>query len=108
MEINPEKALNYVIENAPKYAQAKGNRRYLEEFRKTTKARLYNQSPEGTIAEREAYAYSHKDYIQVLEGLKEAIELEEELAWRMKAALTKVDVWRSQEASNRAIEGKTV
>lgn len=108
MKINPEKALNYVIKNAPKYAEAKGNRRYLEEYRKTKRAELYNQSPPGTVAEKESYAYSHPDYIQVLEGLKEAIALEEELNWRMKAALTKVDVWRSLEASHRFVEHKTL
>ena len=102
--MNPDKALEYLIGKAPEYANAKADRRYLEEFRKVCKARLYMERTEGTIADREAYAYSHADYKEILDGLKAAIEIEEELRWRMTAAEHKIEVWRTQEASNRYID----
>ena len=36
----PYKAIEFILENAPKFAQAKAQRVYLEEFRKTKKALL--------------------------------------------------------------------
>ena len=43
--------------------------------------------------------------MQVLEGIKEAIEVEEKLRWDLVAAQARVEIWRSQEATARA-EGK--
>ena len=36
----PYKAIEFILENSSKYAQAKAQRIYLEEFRKTKKALL--------------------------------------------------------------------
>lgn len=105
-DIDPEKALDYMRDNAPKLAKAKADRIYLEQFRKTQKALLFQQAPTDckTIQSREAWAYSHDDYIEVIEGLREAVEVEEEIRWRMVAANLKVDVWRSMESSNRRVD----
>jgi hypothetical protein len=40
----------------------------------------------------------------VLEGLRVAVEEEERLRWLMVSANLKVDVWRTQESSNRRID----
>ena len=40
MESSPDKAIQYLIDTAPLYAQAKADRLYLEEFRKSKKAQL--------------------------------------------------------------------
>jgi hypothetical protein len=98
---DPNKAVDFIIANAGKLAQAKGQRVYLTEFRKSKKALLMAQSPAKTAAEREQYAYAHEDYLALLGGIKAAIEVEEELSWKLEAAKIRVDIWRSQEASNR-------
>jgi hypothetical protein len=36
----PYKAIEFILEQAPKYAEAKAQRIYLEEFRKTKKAQI--------------------------------------------------------------------
>ena len=54
------------------------------------------------------HRYSHADYIKLLEGLREAVETEERLRWEMVAAQARVEVWRSQEASNRAMDKITI
>lgn len=102
--IDPQGAVDYLIKTAPRYAAAKAKRVQLEEFRKSKKAILMQQSDGKTIADREAYAYSHAEYIALLDGLKEAVEAEELFRWKMKAAELQVEIWRSQEASNRTID----
>lgn len=99
---DPDKAVDFIIANAGKFAAAKAQRVYLEEFRKSKKALLMAQSPAKSAVEREQYAYGHEDYLGLLGGLKAAVEIEEELKWRLEAARIRVEVWRSKEASNRS------
>lgn len=106
-DTDPHKAVDYILENGRKFAQAKANRVYLEEFRRSKKALLMGQSDETTAVAREQYALAHPEYINILEGIKAAVEVEEELRWHLVAAQARVEVWRSQEASNRA-EGRAV
>ena len=99
--IDPNEAVDFLLKNAGKYAQAKANRIFLEEFRKSKKALLMNDCDEKAANAREQFAYSHPDYIGVLDGIKSAVAIEEELKWQQIAAQLRVEVWRSQEASNR-------
>ena len=96
-----EKANDWIRDNARAYAQAKANRIYLEEFRKSKKAILVQQG-KGTNLDRESYAYSHEDYIAVLEGLREAVEQAETLRCQIIAAQARIETWRTQESSRRA------
>jgi len=110
-KIDPNDAIDFMIQNSKQYAQAKANRIYLEEFRKTMKAELCKAALVNGIEavnaqEREAYA--DPAYKTHLEALRDAVEAEERLRWMMVAAQARIDVWRSQEASNRAIERATL
>jgi hypothetical protein len=100
----PYKAIEYIIENSCKFAEAKAQRIYLEEFRKTKKALLMKEALElgfesAVAQEREAYA--SVDYQLLLKGLQVAIEKEETLKWMLTAAQMKADIWRSEQASER-------
>lgn len=95
-----EMAVEFLREKSPEYAQAKAERVYLEQFRKSKKAMLVQQA-QGTILERESYAYAHPEYLEILEGLKAAVQQEEELRWMLVAAQTKFEAWRTQQANNR-------
>ena len=100
----PYKAIEFILEQAPKYAEAKAQRIYLEEFRKTKKALLMKDAlargiDSGIAQEREAYA--HYEYQELLLGLQVAIEKEETLKWKLTAAQMKADIWRSEQASER-------
>lgn len=105
--IDPQEAVDYMLKTAPRYAAAKAKRVQLEEFRKSKKAILMQQSEGKTVADREAFAYAHPEYLEVLTGLEAAVEAEELFRWKMKAAELQIEIWRSQEASNRA-EGRAV
>ena len=107
-EIDPNQAVDYIIRHADKFAKAKAERIYLEEYRKSLKAILMKRSMESAIGAQEREAYSHPEYIEMLLGLKEAIEIEEKLRWDLIAAQARVEVWRSQEATNRAESKLTI
>ena len=99
--IDPNEAVDALIKMAPLYAQAKAERIYLEEFRKSKKALLMQLHNDKPIGAQEREAYAHPEYIGLLAALQVAVEKEENLRWMMTAATTRVEVWRSQEASNR-------
>ena len=106
-DINPLKAIEYIYANGAKYAQAKAELTYLEEFRKSKKALLMktaivNGAKSVAAAEMEAYADS--EYIELLRGIQSATEKAEALKWHIVAAQARIDVWRSTEASNRAMD----
>ena len=104
---DPNEAVDYIIKHSQEYALAKANVVYLEQFRKTQKALCFQASLRSTMAEKEADAYAHKDYIAVLDGLKDAVEAAERLRWMLVAAQARIDIWRSQEASNRNVDKNT-
>ena len=101
-QIDVMKCLDYIRDHAKQYAQAKANRVYLEEYRKTLKARLMAQQLGDPVNAQERYAYAHPEYAELLEGLKVAIEQEENLRWKLIAAQAKIEVWRSLSANQRA------
>lgn len=102
--IDPQAAIEQMWKLAPEYAKAKAERVWLEEYRKTAKAKLMQVHNSLPIGAQEREAYAHPEYETVLKGLKAAVEQEEALRWRLISAQTAVDIWRSQEASNRAID----
>jgi hypothetical protein len=106
-EIDIFKCLDYIRDNAKKYAQAKANRVYLEEYRKSLKATLMATQVGEPVNAREIYAYAHHDYTRLLEGIKEAIAEEENLRWKLIAAQAKIEVFRTLEA-NKRIEAKVL
>src|SRR6478609_5836556 len=104
---DPDKAVDFILANASKFAVAKSQRVYLEEFRKSKKALLMAQSSAKSAVEREQYAYGHEDYLGLLGGLKAAVEVEEKLKWDLEAARLRVEIWRTKSANNRATDRAT-
>jgi hypothetical protein len=102
---DPHKAVDYILLNGKNFAKAKAERCYIEEFRKSKKAILMKRSMENAIGAQEREAYAHPEYVQLLEGLREAIEIEEKLRWDLLGAQARVEIWRTEQANNRA-EGK--
>ena len=99
-----EAALEFMRKNAQPLAAAKANRIYLDQFRKSKKAMLFSECEESTVAAKENWAYAHPEYLEVLEGLKAAVEQEEHIKWKMTAAEMKVEVWRTQQANARSVD----
>lgn len=104
-----EKAQQFVFDQAEELAKAKAELAYLEEFRKSQKAMLSKRhmeesvragvkAPEWMCAD---YAYSHKDYLEVLVGIRVATERFEKLRFEVESARMKVNIWQTQSANQR-------
>jgi hypothetical protein len=102
--IDPHEAVNFMLKNSGALAEAKAARTYLEQFIKSKKAIIMKAHPGLPANAQEREALADSEYIELLGGLREAVEKEENLRWHMEAAKIRVDIWRSQEASNRAID----
>lgn len=100
-EIDPNEAVDYILRNGKAFAKAKSERVYLEEYRKSLKAILMKRSLENAVNAQEREAYSHDEYVALLKGLKDAVEIEEKLRWDLIGAQARVDIWRTQQANNR-------
>ena len=98
---SPHRAIQFLIDTAPLYAKAKADRMYLEEFRKSRKAQLMSQAGTEVLGKQETFAYAHADYIEILEGIKQAVEKEEKYRWLMTAAQARIEVWRTEQYSAR-------
>ena len=102
--MTPESAAQLIRETSAAYGEAKAQRIYLEEFRKSKKALLMKDAltlgfDAANAQEREAYA--DPEYQQLLKGLAAAIEKEETLRWQIEAARLDIDIWRTRQASER-------
>lgn len=99
--IDPNKAVDFIRNNADAYAFAKAHRMYVEEYRKSLKALLMKRSLETAVNAQEREAYSDEEYRAHLQAIFEAVREEETFRWKMVAAEARIEVWRSQEASKR-------
>ena len=110
-KISPERAIEYMIKHSREFAAAKAARVFLEEFRKSKKALLMQQAAadgfsSAVTQEREAYA--HPEYQELLEGLRDAVQVEETIKWKLTAAQARIDVYRTQCANDRQVEKATL
>ena len=74
---------------------------------KSKLALLQAESTETTMAGKEVYAKAHPEYIALLYGIKEAIELEETLKWELEAAKQTIEIYRTESANNRGLDRAT-
>lgn len=102
MEIDPNRAIEYIQQNAIKFAQAKSDRIFIENYLKTIKAKEMNKSSAATVAQKDADAYASEAYVEQLNALKAAVEQEEHLKWMLIAAQARIDVWKTTEYGKRA------
>jgi hypothetical protein len=109
--VDPQDAVDFMLRHAEEYAKAEGYKVYCEELRKTIKAELMKEAEldgHKTAAMQEREAYAHPLYRKHLEKLQGAVIDREKLRWKLIAAQARIEVWRSQEASNRKIERATL
>ena len=110
-EIDPQAAVDYMVAKAGEYAQAEASKVYMEEMRKTIKAEMMIEAEalgHKTAAMQEREAYASERYKHHLDVLRTAVEERERLRWMLIAAQARIEVWRSQNASNRNIERATL
>lgn len=97
-----EKSLDYLRDNATKAAQAKADRIYVEEFRKTIKATIMKEHASEALGAQEREAYADPRYTQHLKAIKDAVYEDEYRRWMMSAAEAKISAWQTQCRMQRA------
>jgi hypothetical protein len=105
--IDPQAAVDFMIAKSKAYAQAEGNKTYMEELRKTIKAEqmiVAENLGHKTAAMQEREAYASPKYKEHLLALQQAVEVREELRWMLIAAQARIECWRTQSANHRNID----
>ena len=99
-----DRALDYLRDNADAAAKARAERIYVEEYRKTVKASIMaeHNAKSAVIQEREAYADPR--YAAHLDAIREAVYQDEKHRFLLGAADAKIQAWRTQCATERAMK----
>ena len=103
-EVEIEKALDYLRDNAEDAAMARANRLYMEEYRKVVKAQIMSQYDNLPLGAQERNAYSDPAYIDHLKAMHTAIEQDEKHRFLLSAANAKIDAWRTHMATERSMK----
>jgi len=106
-EYDPNDAIDFIFKTAPAYAKAKGELAQFEAFKHSLKAIEMSKSEATSLGGKEVDAYKSQAYQELCETIGLATEEAEALKWQLIAAQLRVEIWRSQEASNRNIERMT-
>lgn len=86
------------------YAEARGNRTYIEEYKKSLVALLMKKAAQlghTSAAAQEREALSSPEYLEQLKALHQAVEEEEKLRYHIKQTEMEIEVWRSLQANER-------
>lgn len=104
--MTPEDAAETIRAKADAYGEAKAQRVYLEEFKRSKRALLMKDAlllGEKAVNAQEREALADPEYLQLLKGLAVAIEREETLRWQIEAAKLDIEIWRTRQASERLV-----
>jgi hypothetical protein len=100
-EIDPNRCIDFILDNAGKYASAKGELAQLECFKSSLKSIKMKQSSEQSLGAQEREAYASQDYQDLCKAIGVATENAEKLKWELEAARLRHATWQTLEVSNR-------
>ena len=100
------KTLDWLRDNAQKAAKARAERMYLEEWIGSLRAQLAAKAIEAgdSAAASDMKAKADPEYQVALKGYREAVEADELMRWHRTRADAIIEIWRSQQANQRAIQ----
>lgn len=105
-ELNWETIWQQLDDLGAAYSNAKADVVYLSEFKKSKRALLMkefeasNPGATGVLQEREAR--SNPEYLELLQGLKAATEIEAQAKHKLDTLKLRIEVWRTRQATRRA------
>jgi hypothetical protein len=100
-----ERCLSWLSRNAVPAAKARAERIYMEAWIKTVLAQEMRAHAELPVAAQEREARVSKPYLDALDALRAAVELDEKARYLRDAAGAKIEAWRTMESTRRA-EGR--
>ena len=102
--INPHEHLQFIADNIEKFAKADQELTASESWKSAIKAVEMDHSSQISMAGKEMEAYSSEAYRQWCNSHAKAKKTYTELKLKIELAKLSVEVWRSQEASNRSTD----
>jgi hypothetical protein len=102
--INPNDEIQHIVDLIDDYAAADGRLSALETYKSALKALKMKESTQTSIAGKEMDAYASDEYIQFCEEIEQARVKYTSLKLKIETAKMKVEVWRTEQATNRQIE----
>lgn len=89
-----------------KYAKAKSEYEHLKHFRKSKlailKSKYLKEDSRRSNAACDDLARSDPEYIELLDGLKVAIEESEAALWELKTSHAGINIWQTEQSTKRA------
>ena len=102
--INPNDEIQHIVDLIDDYAAADANLAWLESYKHALKALKMKESPSPSIAGKEMDALASEEYLQYCYDLEKAKKKYTSLKLTIETAKMKVEVWRTEQATNRQIE----
>lgn len=99
-----QEALDFLADDADRAAKHRAERIYVEEFRKTMKAKVMKEHASLPIGAQEREAYADPRYIAHLDALRQAVFEDSRMTFKRIAAEAVIEAWRSQSANYRAMK----
>jgi hypothetical protein len=105
--INPNNEIQNIVDHIDDYAAADANLAWLESYKHALKALKMKESPSPSIAGKEMDALASDEYMTYCHDLEEAKRKHTSLKLTIETAKMKVEVWRTEQATNRQVEKLT-
>jgi len=102
--INPHEHLQFIADNVEAFAKADQELTASESWKSAIKAVEMDHSSQTSMAGKEMEAYSSFSYKQWCHNHARAKKTYTELKLKIELAKLSIEVWRSQEASNRTTD----
>ena len=99
---NIEDALAYLQDYVA--AKSRAAAEYLDDMTKVVLAKLMDECEEKSAAAKDIWARSQPAYAEHLEQVRDARERDYKHRQRLSASSAIIEVWRTQQASNRTME----
>jgi hypothetical protein len=98
-----ERALDYLRDQADAAAQARAERVYVIEYRKSLKAQLMAEHGLEPLGAQEREAYADPRYVEHLQAMRQAVYVDERHTFLRQAAEARFEAWRTMNANRRAV-----
>ncbi|MHC4989329.1 MAG: hypothetical protein ACYTFX_12705 [Planctomycetota bacterium] len=96
--------LGQAREKAEGYGELYGRKETADEFLKLTYAKIYEDAPEGSVAERDAWVRRQQEYVEAISRKRDAYAKWKTAETYMKLLLAEKDVWQTKQANNRVMD----
>jgi hypothetical protein len=93
-------AEQWIYDNIDNIAQSRSDKVKAEEMLRVVKSEII-LTTEGSVAQREATAFASPEYRKALDAYAEAVRVESQFYTKLKAAETRIDMFRSINANLR-------